>query len=166
MARTVAAMWWGRKRKIERLHALGLRAPGGRPRKLRRALSLVDQAKERLRMASQEIRAHLPTEVEAMPSSELTAPQRLRKAALLGLDRLTEILEVPVSEHMDMKRQRLAGDMALGVCKLFMRAAEAEFRARKDDTVGRLLQELLAAEEQEADRARKQAACDPNDRGG
>ncbi len=24
-------MWWGRKHKIGRLHALGLKAPGGRP---------------------------------------------------------------------------------------------------------------------------------------
>ena len=24
-------MWWGRKRKVERLHAFGLKAPGGRP---------------------------------------------------------------------------------------------------------------------------------------
>jgi len=33
MARTVAAMWWGRKRKIELLHRMGLKAPGGRPRR-------------------------------------------------------------------------------------------------------------------------------------
>src|SRR5712691_6480196 len=31
MAHTVAAMRWGRKRKIERLHAFGLKAPGGQP---------------------------------------------------------------------------------------------------------------------------------------
>jgi len=31
MSRTLSAMWWGRKRMVERRHALGLKAPGGRP---------------------------------------------------------------------------------------------------------------------------------------
>jgi hypothetical protein len=49
MTETVSAMWWGRKRMIERRHSFGLKAPGGRPPRvpdwLRRAV-LVEAEKE------------------------------------------------------------------------------------------------------------------------
>src|SRR5712691_8515888 len=50
MRRSLTAMWWGRRRMIERRHAFGLKAPGGRPPRipdwLRRAT--VEEAEKEL----------------------------------------------------------------------------------------------------------------------
>ncbi len=49
MARTVRAMWWGRKRRIELLHRMGLKAPGGRLRGPARLRTLQQEALAALR---------------------------------------------------------------------------------------------------------------------
>ena len=70
---------------------------------------------------------------------------KLSRNALLGLDRLEEILRQPITPEMDVKQQRLIGDMAIASEKLLMQAAGQEFQMRRDDALGRVL-ELIAAE--------------------
>ncbi len=41
-----------------------------------------------------------------------------------------------------LKHRRLIGDMAQGANRLFMRAAEGEYRAKRDDALAALLQML------------------------
>lgn len=84
------------------------------------------------------------------PVGEMNAAELLGATSLEGLRRLYELVSLPLEPPCDdnLKRQRLVGDMALGVNKLFMRAAEGEFRARRDDALTRLLEQI--AEERAA----------------
>jgi hypothetical protein len=93
MAETVSAMWWGRKHKIERLHALGLKAPGGRPPRipdwLRRA-AVTEAEKE---LAGIDIEAIL--EHGSMPKKETDA-EALADLDQWGVAILLEFLRPPV----------------------------------------------------------------------
>jgi len=94
--------------------------------------------------------AAIDRELETLPTAEwpvgeLTPAELLRETARLGLQRLREIVSQPINPG-DLKQQRLVGDMSLAVCKLFMRAAEGEFRARRGDALTALLARLQAAQ--------------------
>lgn len=132
--------------------AMGLRQPGGKPRGNRtKVQEMVGQAKRQLEIAL-ELQAPAPvatTEVEpalaqagvpALPSQG-SAADLLSHAAHQGLQRLYEIVSTPL-DWDDPKQVRLIGDMALGVSRLALRAAEGEFRARRDDALTRLLEEI------------------------
>ncbi len=89
MAETVSAMWWGRKHKIERLHALGLKAPGGRPPRipdwLRRAV-LTEAEKELAGL-------DLETVLTAEPALEdMTEGEQLADLDQYGLAMLIQVL--------------------------------------------------------------------------
>lgn len=120
--------------------ALGIPWHGGRPRKPERVASMADKAVTVL--VRQE--AELATAIgDAMtrPIDDLTPPEALGRATLSGIRRLIEIVEQPV-DLSDLKQQRLIGDMALGAAKLYMRAAEAEFRGRQQGELVELLEKL------------------------
>jgi hypothetical protein len=88
MARTAAAMWWGRKRYFERRHAWGLKAPGGRPPRipgwLRR--EVVEEAGKEIAGRNLEtiLTADPPFE-EMSDAEELAYLERLDTALLLDL---------------------------------------------------------------------------------
>jgi hypothetical protein len=75
-------------------------------------------------------------------------PRRaIGSAELSGLHRLEEIVSIPITEELvreQPKTARLVGDMAVAANRLLMRAAEGSFRARRDDALARLLDELRA----------------------
>lgn len=78
---------------------------------------------------------------------EMNPAELLATSAVLGLRRLHDILNRDLPDDMESKAARFVGDMALGVNKLFMRAAEAEFRAKRGDNLGKLLEMLREATE-------------------
>lgn len=109
-------------------------------------------ARELLGDAIERLGAALPVAVASGETAPETPAQLLNVVARRGLEQLFRI----VDQELDMenlKQQRLVGDMSIAVGKLLMRAAESEFRVRRDDAVTQLL-ELLAAEER-AEQARK-----------
>jgi len=124
-----------RARKVTLLHALGLRWYGGAPRKPAKVRTMVDDAREKLT-------DDIVTIVEALPGLS-GAGEQLGRAAVKGLGRLEQILDMELDEH-DPKQMRLIGDMALGVCKLFQRAAEGAFRAQEGSQLIQLLEQLKA----------------------
>ncbi len=140
----------GRKRKIELLHRMGLKASGGRPPGRRKVIGMVERAKAELVRAAGELEAALPAEVITRPIESLSAPEALGRASLSGLHQLARLIEEPLDPD-DVKQRRLIGDMALGVNRLFMRAAEGEFRARHDDVLGKLLKSIRAEKAAEAE---------------
>lgn len=142
----VAAMVNGRKKYIEHCHALGLKAPGGRPRKLGKVATMVERAKTALIEQSAELRAAMPSDVMLRAVETLTPAEALGRSALSGLYQLIRIVEQPI-DLADLKQQRLIADIALGTTKLFARAAEGEFRARRDDAVMQLIEKLAAERE-------------------
>lgn len=143
-----------RKVWLALLHALGLRHPGGRPRKLRQTQNLVREAKATMASAIAGLESVMPTGVMSKPIEELTAPEALGRASLSGLYQLVRLIEQPLDvrqkrDHQvlphELKVQRLVGDMALAANKLFARVAEGELRGRQADALGRLLEEIAAA---------------------
>ena len=132
--------------------AMGLRQPGGKPRRNRgKVEKMIAKAKRQLETAL-ELQAPAPpapetaapfdrrSGVPALPAQG-SAADLLSHAAHQGLQRLYEIVSTPV-DWDDLKQVRLIGDMALGVSRLALRAAEGEFRARRDDALTRLLEEI------------------------
>ena len=73
----------GRKRLIELRHALGLKAPGGRPRKLRAVHGMQRVAQVQLRAAIVDAEARLPAVAE-----DDTWAALLARVALAGRHRL------------------------------------------------------------------------------
>src|SRR6266480_5233753 len=113
LARTVEAMRQGRKRMVERLHRLGLRAPGGRPRKLgtdgRRTLVAKAVAKIEGDLAA------LPAVDK--PWEEMSPAEKLRNLTVLGLDKTREILlrDIDYSDPvLALKHEPLVTDTSLG----------------------------------------------------
>jgi hypothetical protein len=146
----VAAMMEGRKRYIERRQAFGLKAPGGRPRKIGRVRCIAAEAAERLAIVvaelGQKIVEHRAS--EALPS----AASVLNEAAYQGASRLLEICSMPIDMEQP-KVARLIGDMSAAVLRLDMRVVEGEYRARRDGAMAALLAEI--AEEARAHRSKK-----------
>ena len=73
----------------------------------------------------------------------MTPPELLAAASIMGLRRLYEICSIPIDpDNLDLKTARLVGDMALGASRLFIRAAEGEFKARQNDALEEVLRRL------------------------
>lgn len=73
-----------------------------------------------------------------------SVPEAMADATLRGLEQVYRIIDQPlrVDEEgllCDQKQQRLIVDATLGVARIFVRAAESEFRARHDDVLDKLL---------------------------
>ena len=125
--------------RLALFRALGIPWHGGRPRKPRKVRTLVEQAKDRL-----------PADIVALSEASAMLPQgssgqQLAEVALKGLRRLEEIIDMPLDQD-NPKQMRLVGDMALGVCKLFQRAAEGAFKAQQGNTLVALLEALKEAQ--------------------
>ena len=138
---SVAAMAAGRKRLIELRHALGLKAPGGRPRKFGAVRDLQRIAQQQLRSAIVAAKSRIP----AVPDDFRAA--LLARVAMAGLHRLEEIVSLPVDEAVMREHPavaRLVGDMALAVTKLGLRAQEGATRGQRDATLAALLAEIKA----------------------
>ena len=82
--------------------------------------------------------------VPAKAIAELTPAELLSQGTGRGLQQVIAIIGQPLTRDADgklcdLKQQRLIGDLALGMTRLFVRAAESEFRARHDDVLDKLL---------------------------
>jgi hypothetical protein len=106
---------------------------------------MAERAKEEISQEIVELEAALPSDVMTRPIGELTPAEALARVSLKGLRRLDEIMTVPVTDQMDVREKRLIGDMAVAACKMFMRAAEGEFQARKAGALDELLAEIREA---------------------
>lgn len=131
-------------------HAMGLKQPGGSPRRPKTTEDLVAKATRQLEIAL--LAARPPDrpdmtarEVAALPPAPLpqgaSTGELLSLATTEGVKRLYEIVTRPI-DWDELKQVRLIGDMSLGVSRLAMRAAEGEFRARRDDALTMLLEEI------------------------
>jgi hypothetical protein len=138
---SVVAMVAGRKRYIELRHAFGLKAPGGRPRKLRAARDVQRMAQQQLRSAIVAAESRIP----AVPDDFRAA--LLARLAMTGLHRLEEIVSLPVDEAVMREHPavaRLVGDIARAVTKLGLRAPEGATRGQRDADLAALLAEIQA----------------------
>lgn len=132
----------GHARWLRFRRAMGLVHPGGRPRKIGTVLRMVEKAKADLATAIVGFEEALPAE---RADGLMTPTEGLSRAALIGLERLQEIISVPVTPEMVLgqtKAVRLIGDMALGANKLFLQAARGAFDARRTDAIEKLLEEI------------------------
>jgi hypothetical protein len=128
------------KRKQALYKALGLSWPGWGHRKPERVRTMVEEAKVVLQQGIVELETALPVDVRRLPIEELTAPQALGRASLMGLYQLVRIVEMELDPE-NLKQMRLIGDMALGANKLLQRHAEGE---RSHDLIGKLLAAIEA----------------------
>jgi hypothetical protein len=128
MAETVSAMWWGRKHKIERLHKLGLRAPGGRPPRipdwLRRAV--IQEAEKELAGLD------LETVLTAEPAFEdMTEREQLADLDQYGLAMLIQVLRPRVGSK---NRSRTAIGVAWNLAETrYVRVERGESRRSRLD---------------------------------
>lgn len=138
-------MWPNRHRAQMMYRALGMPWPGGRPRKRsERLLVEIVLAQERVADAVTALTAALP----AVPAEREGAAAKLGRVALRGLEVLEAVVNTPID--WDKPRQaRIICDMAVAANQLLMRAAESEYRQRREDGLTRLL-EMLAENERKA----------------
>ena len=91
----------------------------------------------------------LPIPVER-PDAEKGAVELLqegmRESLILGRDTVRVAQEAlrRDGEHVDPKLLRLGNDTGMALCRLGLRAAEGEFRARNHDLIGQLLAAIEA----------------------
>jgi len=138
---------WARRAARQALYrAMGLPWHGGTPRKPAKVLTMAEEAKLNLDRAIVELEATLPPDVRDLPIDQLTAPQALGRASLVGLHQLVRIVEQPL-DFENLKQLRLVGDMALGANKLLQRHAQGE---RNHDLIGKLLAAVAAEEAEKA----------------
>jgi len=125
----IAAAWHGRKAYIERRHALGLKAPGGRPpkrmdRAMAKAVKVLENAME------------LVPEI-ARPWNDQDDAERLQTLSRLGMDRARQVLSEPFTPGADLKRDRMMIEAAQGFVRLAVRVDEARYhRQREGDLAG------------------------------
>ena len=131
------------RRWVELLHAMGLKHPGGRPRKLKTVLSMTDKAKAVLVDGAKDLAEALPTDILQRPIESLSPAQALGRAALSGSYQLIRIIEQELDMN-DLKQQRLIGDMAGTALRLVMRAGERGDQGRTNDVLGELLKAIKA----------------------
>lgn len=133
----------GRRRWVERLHALGLKAPGGRVpgRKkvdamVERAVAVVDQLLEHLPAMGEDLRS------DAEKSSGELLTEGMRAGLIVGRDIVRSY-----DPNADIKERRLVAETAGWIAKLGVRIAEADMRARgSQEGVLRVLEALQAAD--------------------
>lgn len=116
-----------------------------------RAVVIADQAMEVVRAAP---RAQLPVVLRDAMLDGLVLGQATVRAVAVELEEAVARKaaanagpgrEEPVPLVVDEKLLRLGNDTAMALCRLGMRAIEGEFRARRDDVLGKLLQEIAAS---------------------
>jgi hypothetical protein len=138
----------GRKRYIERRHAAGLRAAGGR-KSGRWWRKPVDEQERALRMIDDKLDT-LPAPPDR-PLEEWTVAEILGDNARLALLRQREILVNPITPEMDLKERRFIGETAAQAAKLAVRVQEATMRQTADDRWPELLKRVEQAKRQIVD---------------
>jgi hypothetical protein len=142
----LVAMWRGRKAYIARRHALGLKAPGGRPRKLS-----ADGRRALVAKALDVIEADLAAlPAVDKPWEAMSPAEKLRDLTVLGLDKTRAILlrDIDYSDPaLALKRERLVTDTALGLLARQIRVDEARYREAPSDTGWNELLARLAEEQ-------------------
>ncbi len=127
-------MRWGRKRKIERLHALGRKAPGGRPPRmpdwLRRAV-LAEAEKE---LAGLDLETILNAEPEL---EDMTEEEQLADLDRYGLAMLIQVLRPRVGSK---NRSRTAIGVAWNLAE--MRYARVERGEKERCRLDHLIEEV------------------------
>ncbi len=103
----------------------------------------MDEARDKIASDIVTLEAALPGLASGSPG------EQLGRAAISGLTKLEQIIALPLNED-DPKQMRLIGDMSLGVCKLFQRAAEGAFRAQEGNALLQLLEQLKAQQSEKA----------------
>ena len=132
--------------------SLGLRWPGGGargPKKTHSAIwkakRIVTEAKENLSMALPEIVALASDD---RPLTELTPSEALARVAWKGLERLDEILSIPlptddlIEIRENIKLWRMVGDMAVAANRLLAQVGEGGARVQRDNQLAMLLAEI------------------------
>src|SRR5215471_14842465 len=149
----VNAMWWGRKRYIERRHAQGLKAPGGRPSG--RWWKRPADERERILREMADTIDKLPAP-PAKPIEQWSLPELLNDTARRGLIQLHGIISQPLKlkqapddrlDPEELKLQRLVGELGLGADKLLARVQESElYHEQRQDWLEMLRQRMEEAE--------------------
>ena len=85
----------------------------------------------------------LADEAEQFEPRWVRPAEALGRAALSGSYQLIRIIEQEL-DFNDLKQQRLIGDMSAVALRLFVRAADGEYKARQTDALGELLAEIRA----------------------
>jgi hypothetical protein len=134
------AAWPARRAYIERRHALGLKALGGRPSGQWWRKSEIER-EGTLRMVEDTI-AGLPAGPVDKPIEEWTPAELLSDTARLGLVRVREIVSKPISDDMDPQERRLIAEVGLGAARLLARVQEAAMRNADSEDWRGLLERL------------------------
>jgi hypothetical protein len=156
------AAWRGRRAYIARRHALGLKAPGGRPsgRWWRRP---VDERERTLRRMADLIEK-LPAP-PAKPIAEWSLPELLTDTARMGLIQLHGIISQPLKlkqcsdDQLDpdeLKLQRLVGELGLGADKLLARVQDSDLRQQQHEDWLEAFNKRIAEAEAELQRRRQE----------
>jgi hypothetical protein len=149
-------MMAGRRAYIERRHALGLKAPGGRKsgRWWRKPVS----EQERVARMIDDQLDHLPPAPTDTAVEQWTDAELLSDFGRQGLLKARAIVMQPVKlkEHpddeltlTDIRLQKVQGELGLGAGRLAVRAQESAYRAQKFDKWPELMARIEAAQRDE-----------------
>ena len=141
--RDMRKAWAARKKYDALMHIMGLKHPGGGQFKTKTVVTMVEEAKALIVAGAHELEAALPDDTMTKEITELRPAEALGRAALSGSYQLIRIIEQEL-DFNDLKQQRLIGDMSAVALRLFVRAADGEYKARQTDALGELLAEIRA----------------------
>ena len=110
---------------------MGLKAPAGGRRRGRWYYPARDERERVLRMID-DIIDNLPAPPTDRPVEQWTAAELLADNTRIGQLRLREIIGREITEDMDPKRERLIGEMSLGVSRLYANVQIAGLQAAQD----------------------------------
>jgi hypothetical protein len=146
------AAWVARRAYIERLHAQGLRHPGGRPPGRKKVLTIMAEG-EKTGVAALEALPAVAREAQLSP----LLVEGLEEALHLQVDTIRMVRQVLErdGEHANLKLLDLGNQTGAALCRLGMRAAENELRGRPSDALGELLAEIRAEKAAKAARGDK-----------
>lgn len=128
--------------------AMGVPWYGGRSKPRSTVLSMADEAIKIGQGALEVLEAITPVEREAEHAGELLL-QGMQSGLAVGThicERYVRAARLNPDQFMDPKMERLASDTAGWMTRLGAKVMEEAFRRRRDDTVGKLLEQLKVAE--------------------
>jgi hypothetical protein len=127
---------------------MGLPWYGGRPKKREAVLSMAEEAIKIGQGALEVLEAITPVERQAEHAGELLL-QGMQSGLAVGThicERYVRMARADPDAFFDPKMERLASDTAGWMTRLGAKVMEEAFRRRRDDTVGKLLEQLKVAE--------------------
>ena len=137
--------------------SLGLRWPGGVPQRSPELThNAIWKAKRMVADAKDNLSAALPEIVNSSDDralTELTPAEALARVAWKGLQRLDEIMSIPlplddpIEIRENIKTWRLVGDMAVAANRLLAQVGEGDARVQRDQQLAMLLAEIRREKE-------------------